>query len=72
MAIAVLLGQSGRGAGIRNPLDVDVQSRTPKYGLGWHYPETAAGHGRMTLLLTPVKNGGITPAGTMAQGGVAA
>jgi hypothetical protein len=28
-------------------------------GLPYH-PETAAGHGRMTLLLNPSENGGIT------------
>jgi hypothetical protein len=39
---------------------VALQSRTPKYGLGRHYPESAAGHCRLTLLQTAVKNGGIT------------
>ena len=37
-----------------------LQSRTPKYGLGRHYPESAVGHRRLTLLQTAVKNGGIT------------
>jgi hypothetical protein len=39
---------------------VALQSRTPKYGLGRHYPESAVGHRRLTLLQTAVKNGGIT------------
>jgi hypothetical protein len=29
-------------------MDVELQSRTPKHGLGRDYPETAAGHGRIT------------------------
>ncbi|WP_216661224.1 hypothetical protein, partial [Ralstonia sp. 3N] len=28
-------------------LDVDLQSRAPKYGIGRLYPEAAAGHGRL-------------------------
>ena len=27
---------------------------------GWHYPQPAAGHGRVSLLQPAVKNGGIT------------
>jgi len=48
-------------------MDVVLQSRTPEHGLGRHHPETAAGHGRVDLLLTATENGGIT--GTrMARG----
>jgi len=39
-------------------MDVVLQSRTPDHGLGRYYPETAAGHGRVDLLLTTTKNGG--------------
>src|SRR5690606_33938256 len=42
-------------------MDVVLQSRTPKYGIGRIHPKTAAGHGRIALLLlSTVKNGGIT------------
>src|SRR5690606_24594798 len=45
----------------RHRVDVVLQSRTPKYGLGRHHPQTAVGHGRIALLLPhAVKNGGIT------------
>jgi transposase len=43
-------------------MDVVLQSRTPEHGLGRHHPETAAGHGRVDLLLTATENGGITEA----------
>ena len=32
----------------------------PEHGLERHHPQSAAGHGRVTLLQTAVKNGGIT------------
>ncbi len=41
-------------------MDAVLQSRTPKHGSGRHHPETAAGHGRVGLLLTTTENGGIT------------
>src|SRR5690606_7004002 len=42
-------------------MDMVLQSRTPKYGLGRHHPKTAAGHGRVAFLLLAIaKNGGIT------------
>ena len=41
-------------------MGVALQSRTSKYGIGRLYTEKAVGHGRIALLLTPVKNGGIT------------
>ena len=37
-----------------------LQSRTPEHGLGRYHPQSAAGHGRLTLLQAAVKNGGIT------------
>jgi hypothetical protein len=44
-------------------MDVVLQSRTPKYGLGRHHPKTAAGHGRIAFLLPAIaKNEGITVA----------
>src|SRR5690554_6556803 len=42
-------------------MDVVLQSRTSKYGIGRIHPKTAAGHGCIALLLlSTVKNGGIT------------
>jgi IS5 family transposase len=41
-------------------MDVQLQSPPPTHGLGRLYPKTAVGHGRVTLLLPPTKNGGIT------------
>ena len=41
-------------------MDVALQSRTPEHGLGRQHPQSAAGHGRVTLLQASVKNGGIT------------
>lgn len=49
-------------------MDVVLQSRTPKYGIGRIHPKTAAGHGCIALLLLgTVKNGGIT-VGLFAHG----
>lgn len=44
----------------RHAVDVQLQSPPPTHGLGRVYPKTTAGHDRVTLLLTPAKNGGIT------------
>ncbi len=60
MAIPVLLGEPKRGETLRNKLDVRLQSSPSKHGLGRYYPETAAGHGCVTLLLSPLKKGRIT------------
>jgi hypothetical protein len=38
---------------------VDIQ--TAQYGHRRHHPKTEIGVGRLALLLTPFKNGGITP-----------
>lgn len=55
------LGRSGLRTARRHAVDVVLQSRAPKYGSGWIYPQTAVGHGRVAfLLLAIVKNGGIT------------
>jgi len=40
--------------------DIRLQSLPPENGLGRFHLEAAAGHGRMTLLLNPTKNGEIT------------
>ncbi|QHS11419.1 aminopeptidase [Sinimarinibacterium sp. NLF-5-8] len=55
------MGRSGSDPVRSDTVDVVLQSRTPKYGLGRHYPKTAAGHGRVAcLLLVIAKKGGIT------------
>jgi hypothetical protein len=41
-------------------MDVALQSRTSKHGLGRNNTNTAVGYGRLTLLLADAKNGGIT------------
>lgn len=42
-------------------MDVALQPRAPEHGLGRIHPKTAAGHGCIALLLlSTVKNGGIT------------
>lgn len=33
---------------LRNTMDLELQSRTPKHGLGRNYTKTAAGHGCVT------------------------
>ena len=47
-------------AALRHPVDVRLQSRPPKHGLGRHHAKTAAGHGRVALLLIAPNSGGIT------------
>src|SRR5690606_19621499 len=55
------LGQLGPRSTSSNRMDVVLQSLTPKYGIGRTHPKTAARHGCIAmLLLSPVKNGGIT------------
>ncbi|MFN3876703.1 MAG: hypothetical protein ACK4L7_12445, partial [Flavobacteriales bacterium] len=39
-----------------------LQPRAPEHGLGRHHPKTAAGHGRIALLLGALDFGGITAA----------
>lgn len=39
-------------------MDVDLQSRTPQYGLARYYPETKIGLGNLPLLLLTLKMGG--------------
>lgn len=61
MAVTALLDRSAGGSDVRNPVDVEIQSRPPEYGLGRHHPQAATGHGCITvLLLASVQNGGIT------------
>src|SRR5690606_33786589 len=61
MAIPVSLGQPRSRSAGGNRLDVVLQSRAPKYGIGRNHPKTAAGHGCIALLLLgTVKNGVIT------------
>jgi len=48
------------GSGLRNRVDVELQSRAPKHGIGWHHAKTTAGHGRIDLLIKSPQNGGIT------------
>ena len=61
MAVIALLGRFAGGADVRHPVDVEIQSRPPKHGLGRHHPQAATGHGCITvLLLASVQNGGIT------------
>ncbi|MBN4658869.1 hypothetical protein H4F44_24045, partial [Escherichia coli] len=43
-------------------MDVALQPRAPEHGLGRHHPKTAAGHGRIALLLGALDFGGITGA----------
>src|SRR5690606_36474510 len=63
MALPVPLGQSGPCSTGCHAVDVVLQSRTPKHGIGRHHPKTAAGHGRIAFLLLAIaKNGGITRA----------
>ena len=44
-------------------MDVALQPRTPEHGIGRYYPETAAGHGRIALLLGAMEFGEITICG---------
>src|SRR5690625_5136993 len=61
MAVPIPLGQSGSCSAGGNRLDVVLQLRRPKYGIGRNHPKTAARHGCIALLLlSTVKNGGIT------------
>lgn len=61
MAVTALLDRSAGGSDVRNPVDVEIQSRPPEYGPGRHHPQAATGHGCVTvLLLASVQNGGIT------------
>jgi len=41
----VLLVQYGRSSGLRNPVDVVLQSRPSEYGPGRGHPNAASGHG---------------------------
>src|SRR5690606_3900941 len=61
MALPISLGRSGARSTGCHPVDVVLQSRTSKHGIGRHHPKTAAGHGRIAFLLLAIaKNGGIT------------
>src|SRR5690606_7877121 len=61
MAVPIPLGYLRSRSASGNRMDVVLQSRTSKYGIGRIHPKTAAGHGCITLLLlSTVKNGGIT------------
>src|SRR5690606_8796437 len=61
MVVPISLGRSGSGPTRSDAMDVVLQSRTPKYGLGRYHPQTAAGHGCVTFLLLAIaKNGGFT------------
>src|SRR5690606_23317967 len=61
MAVPIPLGYLRSRSASGNRMDVVLQSRTSKYGIGRIHPKTAAGHGRIALLLlSTVKNGGIT------------
>ncbi len=51
VAITVLLHGSLVSAAVRYEVDVWPQLGSPKHGLEWLPPETAAGHGRVTLLM---------------------
>src|SRR5690606_34531965 len=62
MAVPIPLGYLRSRSASGNRMDVVLQSRTSKYGIGRIHPKTAAGHGCIALLLlSTVKNGGITP-----------
>src|SRR5690606_9958095 len=61
MAVPIPLGYLRSRSASGNRMDVVLQSRTSKYGIGRIHPKTAAGHGCIALLLlSTVKNGGIT------------
>ena len=61
MAVAVLLVKLGRGARLCNQVDVVLQPRPPKHGLGRVHSQAATGHGFITfLLLRPLQKGTIT------------
>src|SRR5690606_3867454 len=64
VALPISLGRHRSRSACRHRVDVVLQSRMPKYGPGRHHPQTAVGHGRIALLLlSTVKNGGITQLG---------
>ena len=61
MVIAVLLARLDRGARLCDEVDVVLQPRPSKHGLGRIHSKTAAGHGCVTfLLLRPLQKGRIT------------
>src|SRR5690606_29320091 len=61
MAVPIPLGYPRGCPAGGDRMDVVLQQRAPKYGIGWHHSKTAAGHSCIALLLlSTVKNGGIT------------
>ena len=55
-----ICGKTGAGSAGSGRLDVDLQSRAPKYGIGRLYPEAAAGHGRLVSTSADCGKRGIT------------
>jgi len=61
MATAVSVFNDRGGAEFCHLLELELQSRMPKHGLGRIYANAAVVHGRrLTLLLNSIKNGKIT------------